>query len=712
MFATATPATKSKDAAYERKKLREAARQRTIAASGREIGDIPAPVNPARKAATAKNFKLFCETYFRDVFALEWSADHLEVIDAIETTILKGGLFALAMPRGSGKTSLCEVACVWAALFGHHRFILLIGADNDAASESLLTVRTYLETNDLLAEDFPEVCYPLAKLEGIQQRRLLYRGKPLKMKFTQHSVILPDIPASQAANVIFRVTGITGRIRGMKYTRPDKTAVRPSLCLIDDPQTDKSAESVAMCASRERIIAKAVQGLAGPGKQIAALMPCTVIRRDDMADRLLSRDRHPAWHGRRFKLVYNWPTRMDLWEQYVQIRHDCQRMDKSTAPATTFYKKHRAEMDAGAIVQWEARRLPDEISAIQNCINLRFENKENAEAAFLCEYQNEPPELDEGANKLPSLDEIQDHAGPYHRRAVPPEVSNVVASIDVQGDLLYWDVWGSTPNFSTYLLDYGTWPEQPTTHFTLKSAPNTLSAKYPTAHADGRLYNGLTDLIAYLSSLSLTSSPRPGTPGRGVGGEGPGATSHVLRIEKIGIDASFKTSLIHRFCRESPHSTNLIPTHGKGISVKQLPMRKYKVGPGERLGEFWMLTNGNAKARTTRHLVIDTNTVKTFIFERLATTIGDPGSMQFHAKHPTRHRMRAEHLLSEYRTHVSTDDRSIDEWTQRPGRPDNHYLDTTGIAMALLHFTGCRLEIAGATPKPKKPRRTREAEYL
>jgi len=66
--------------------------------------------------------------------------------------------------------------------------------------------------------------------------------------------------------------------------------VRPTLVVIDDPQTDESARSLSQCATRESILAGAILGLAGPGKKISGIMPCTVIRPGDMADNILSRE--------------------------------------------------------------------------------------------------------------------------------------------------------------------------------------------------------------------------------------------------------------------------------------------------------------------------------------------------------------------------------------------------------------------------------------
>ena len=62
-------------------------------------------VNPERKARAATDFRFFCEAYFPFTFHLAWSPDHLKVIAKIEQAVLHGGLFAMAMPRGSGKTS-------------------------------------------------------------------------------------------------------------------------------------------------------------------------------------------------------------------------------------------------------------------------------------------------------------------------------------------------------------------------------------------------------------------------------------------------------------------------------------------------------------------------------------------------------------------------------------------------------------------------------
>ena len=289
--------------AYRDRKAREA---RAISLSGRDIGDLPEVDDAARKDRARGDFRFFCEAYFPQTFHLQWSADHLKVIAKIEQAVLDGGLFAMAMPRGSGKTSICEIACLWAMLFGHRGFVALIGSDEEHAADMLDSIKAELENSDLLAADFPKVCHPIRSLEGITQRATgqLYQGKQTHIGWTAKEIVLPTIEGSAASGAIIRVAGITGRIRGMKFKRADGQSVRPSLVLIDDPQTDESARSPSQCANRERVLAGAVLGLAGPGEKIAGLMTVTVVRPDDLADRLLDREKHPQWQGERTKMVY------------------------------------------------------------------------------------------------------------------------------------------------------------------------------------------------------------------------------------------------------------------------------------------------------------------------------------------------------------------------------------------------------------------------
>ena len=177
-----------------------------LALAGRDIGELPAVVNPNRKARAASDFRFFCESYFPLVFHLAWSPDHLKVIAKIEEAVLRGGLFAMAMPRGSGKTTICECACIWAVLYGHREFVCLIGSDEGHAMEMLESIKMELEGNDLLLEDFPEVRLPIQRLDGIANRcnGQLYQGQRTHIGWTAREIVLPTMPGSVASGAIIR----------------------------------------------------------------------------------------------------------------------------------------------------------------------------------------------------------------------------------------------------------------------------------------------------------------------------------------------------------------------------------------------------------------------------------------------------------------------------------------------------------------------------
>jgi len=375
-------------AAYERHKAAARAHAARSYQEGRDIGPIPKPANPARRKRCARNFRKYCETYHADEFPMAWSPDHMRVIKQIERAVLHGGTFAVAMPRGSGKSTLAIVATEWSALYGHHQFVIFIGSSEDAAAEMLDAFKVSVEGNDMLAADFPEVCIPIRALEGIANRASgqTCEGERTHIGWKTKEVILPKIKRSKASSAVVRVAGLTGRIRGQRVTRPDGTTVRPSLVIIDDPQTDESAKSVTQSETRERILAGAVLGLAGPGRKISGIMPCTVISRGDMADRILDRVLHPEWNGERTRMVYEWPADTEAWNEYADRYRSSLREHGDIRDATEYYRANQKKMDRGAVVGWEDRFNHDEISAIQNAYNLWLRDAK----AFAAEYQNEP----------------------------------------------------------------------------------------------------------------------------------------------------------------------------------------------------------------------------------------------------------------------------------------------------------------------------------
>lgn len=661
---------------YQHHKTRAAARSRRQSLQGRDIAPLPPIADPQRRAKAGGSFRLFCETYFPEIFTLPWSADHLKVIGKIEQAVLRGGLFAVAMPRGSGKSSLCKAACLWAALYGYRDFVALIGSSEAHAQSMLHDLKIQLETNPLLAADFPEVCYPIAALEGIANRcrGQLFHGKRTHIEWTADKIVLPTIPGSPASGVIMTVAGITGHIRGMTHQRPDGKLARPSLVIIDDPQTDESARSPSQCAAREAIVAGAILGLAGPGKKISGIMPCTVIRPGDMADNILSRDKHPEWNGERTKLVYSFPTNEKLWQEYAELRAESFRRGGRGEEATEFYRHNREAMDEGAAVAWPERFNPDELSAIQHAMNLKLLD----EAAFWAEYQNEPLPTREDQPQDLSADQIASKVNRLPRGMIPVGTTALTAFIDVHQSLLYYCLTAWKPDSTGCVVDYGTWPAQPQPYFSMDQAINTLGMLYPGSGLEGAIYNGLTDLTDRL-----------------LGVEWRGESDGIFRVHKCLIDANWGqcTDLIYEFCRRSKYASVLLPSHGRFIGASSRPIYALPRRAGDQVGLNWKISS--SQTRFIRYAIYDTNFWKSWIYARLHTAVGNKGSLTLFGDTPATHRLFADHITAEYKVTVSAKDRVVDEWKQKLGRPDNHFFDAlVGCAVAA---SMCGIEWLGQT---------------
>ena len=674
-------------------------RSRTSAqsASGRDISPLPRVRSGTRKKSCRDSFRKFCDTYFKEVFNIPWSDDHLKVIDKIERAVLAGGLFALAMPRGSGKTTLCEISALWAILYGHRKFICMIGASEDAAAQMVDSIKAEIEVNELLAADFPEVCYPIEKLDGIVNRTSgqLYKGKRTHITWTAKEIVMPSIPKSTASGAIVKCAGITGRIRGMKFKRPDGKSVRPDFVICDDPQTDESARSPSQCVTRETILATAILGLAGPGQKMSGIMPCTIIRDNDMAMRMLDREKHPEWQGELTKMVYKWPDATNLWDEYAERRAEELRSDGDGSQATAFYADNREEMDKGAIVSWYDRFNEDELSAIQHAYNLRIRD----ESAFFSEYQNAPV-VDSEQSDILTTDEIAEKVNGLKRGEVPGDVDKLTCFIDIQQKVLFYTVVGFAPNFSGYVIDYGIYPDQKLRYFTLREVRTTLQQKKRGAGLEGAIFHGLETLTDKLHDTIYT---------RDDGAE--------LLLDLTLIDANWglTTDLVHQFCRNTKHRGKIMPAHGRYVGAASRPFNEYSRKKGERIGYNWRIPTVKGK-RVVRHLLFDSNFWKSFLHARFAQPFGDGGSLTLFKAKPSVHQMIADQCCAEYRIRTAGRGRTVDEWRLPPNKPDNHFLDCLAGSCVAASVLGVKLSGLRMTPTkrdsddvedPKKYKRKR-----
>lgn len=639
--------------------------KKDLARNAREVGDIPPPLDIARRRSAEHCLKTFCETYCSETFTLGWSPDHLDAIRLMQTAILEGGQFALAMPRGSGKTSLCEAAATWAALYGHRKFIVIVGSEASLAQTIVDNMKCAIETSDRITEDFPEVCLPIQALEGISQRAKgqICGGERTHVEWSADKVKLPTIEGSQSSGVIIIAKGLTGAIRGLKERTADGDQLRPDLVLLDDPQTDQSARTPSQVDKRKRLITQAILGLAGPGKKIAALMPCTVIQEGDMADQMLDRNTHPEWHGRRTAMLLSMPSdsAMKLWEKYEEIKKVSLREERGISDATEFYRQNRIAMDDGAKASWDERYNHDEISAIQHAMNLYLTDK----GSFYSEYQNAPIK-DDDAGTL-RAEHICTRINGHARRLVPAWGQQVTAYIDVQMNCMYYLVTAWGEGMQGAVIDYGSYPEQPAPYWTYKSIKRKLKDEAGTDDLLGYLYYGLDQTVKSVIGRTYETD-----------------NGHELPVARCLIDASWgdSTDTVYQYARQSEFRHIITPAHGRGITASSRDLNDQSPKPGDKSGHYWRIP-ASGRTRAVRHVLYDTNYWKTWTQSALMAKMGMQGSISLWGRSERDHELFADHCASEYCIKTFGRSREVYEWNPRPDGRDNHWWDClVGSAVA------------------------------
>lgn len=651
-------------------------------AAGRDIGPIPAPANKRRRARCRRDLLAFARTYFPARFPLAFSDDHLRVIQLLQVAILTGGQFAVAMPRGSGKTTICEVAVLWALLFGHRRFVFVVAADSAAALSICASLRAELESNEALLADFPDACFPIAVLKGIARRAegQTSEGERTCLIWTKDEVRLPK--SATGGGSVIRAAGITGRIRGAKATMADGAQARPDLVLVDDPQTDESARSPSQVAARLKTMTSTILGLAGPGQRIACLTTVTVIERGDLADQILDRQAHPEWQGFKAQLMRSMPTAVHLWDAYAEILREDMRLERGGERATSFYREHREAMDAGADPAWPQRVGPGELSATQHAMNLRIVR---GEPAFLAEYQNAP------ADPLASCaDLVQITAAAvlrkinhHDRGVVPVEDTILTAGIDVQGAALYWSLVAWSPGFAGDLIAYGTYPDQGRPYFRLSEIEKTIAKAHPGGTQEAAIYAALEALVGKLC-----------------GAEWMRDDGTTARVEQVLIDAGWfkSTDAIYQFARRSTFGSLVLPYFGRAVAAGATPLDEWRKKPGDRSGPAWRIPKPGP--RQARHVLADPNVWKSFLADRLLAGAGGAGSLGIYGSSPAEHRMLADQLAAEVRTRVSANGRTADEWRAKPNQ-DNHLLDTLVMSAVGASIRGAKLDPRALVAPPR-----------
>lgn len=253
-----------------------------------------------------KDFGFFCQYYLSDYFFNE-SAEYQKIlydvannqsltkqtIESLKSFVsekyhnllkptekLAGAMFI--EPREHGKTVRWSFAYVlWCVLTGRKKYILLIGASDTAAKENLGNIKTELEENERILEDFGSMAGDVWK----DNRLELVNGSCIQSK------------------------GAGMSMRGTRFRQ-----YRPDMIVLDDVLKDDAADSAAQRNKIHRWLKRVVFNL---GKTAFLIWVNTIFHGDDPISRLcseLAEGTLKRWIAVRLSCIK--PDGSPLWPEY------------------------------------------------------------------------------------------------------------------------------------------------------------------------------------------------------------------------------------------------------------------------------------------------------------------------------------------------------------------------------------------------------------
>lgn len=663
----------STEQAARRNRELSARRSREQNESVKEIGPLPEVEDPKRKERCRESLLQFMLTYGGSpeaeecfIFTNPFCDEQVYMIETLEQILKFGGEMPLCIFRGGCKTTICEWGITWAMLYGWQKFGVVAAASLTMARNIIRNIKVLLEHDPLLAADFPEACFPILALERTVQRARaqVLDGEPTEILYGTDIIRLPRIEGADSSQAIVQGVGADSSFRGLRVGKQ-----RPTVVLIDDPQTNRSARSLTQTEARWNNIASSMKGLAGPGVALAMAATVTVIRKGDLAEKILER-----WAGKRFGILRSMPKNMKAWDEYAdemdRNRIEISDVKKRIELNNLYYLEHRAELDEGAEAAWESNFAENEVSAIQHAMNLYYFDQE----AFWSEYMNLPVDEENDAENLTEDDLERKIRKELKKGTAPEETVCITCGIDIQKDCLFWMAAAWSEGFSGHVLDYGRYPKG---RLKMENVCPGKSLEEQVSVCLRNLAQELKDRLYF----------RDGS-------------REELCAAKVIVDANWGavTNDVKKVCRQ--FRGWLEPTFGwgKGPDSRFFGAKKT---PGEERGPEWrkpLMKRGEI----VRAYTYNTNWWKSFVRLRIKTGIEGKGSLSFYGGADHTHQKLWKHLLGESSSKLAGQYGTIDKWVLKPGEP-NHWWDC--LVMAAVAASAMKIQppdFQEKTPKPQK----------
>lgn len=599
--------------------------------------------------------------YWPEMYAKPFSAAHLAIVAEAQHAVKHGGLYAVAMGRGRGKTATLRGVALWAVVCGLCRFPIFV-AKTDEQAGALLDGVTRMITSERFAADYPEIATPFTAT-SCDPHRMRFAADARTgerfgamcragfLKFPSTHASLPDgrkVPAP-CSDAVIAARGITSHdLRGTHYVLDGGTILRPDLALVDDPETKESAKSSVQTTDRWEILHQDVRGMSGVGKSLPILVGCTISRRGCLADRLTDRDRSPEWRSAKYPMLYDLPTADELWQQYNQIRLQGIEAKDGGKAANAFYRANRRQLDAGARVLWKHDIGPGCLSAVQSAMDLYLADR----FAFACEYQQEPMDT---LSRLYVLtpDGVAGVVNEYTRAEVPEPAAYVAAGIDINQDALSWAVVAVRNDLCAWILDYGIYPGgqallwHPDAHYTVQEA----------------IFRGLGEIVPILA------------------GRWPD-------LHRIAVDANYETEAVYAGLAKIGKAVkpDLIAARGVGSKNYYIPSARSGL---TKVGEQCHILKGKAKGgQLRRSLWFDSHQWHKRLQCGFLLPPSAAGAVSLFGG--GEHRIFGEHIVADVLTQIAIreDGREVLTWTKADDSARNDLADAAKMALVAAAVEG------------------------
>lgn len=307
----------------------------------------------ARKARAEKDLDFFNRTYFPHYFSKPSSGLHKYFAERYPAMIEKaittgeGDREADAAPRGNAKSTWTTFGLItWSAAFRKRRYALIVSETRPQAESFLSFIKLELESNERLAQDFPE----LAGEGSVWRSDWIITRNGVKI----------------------HAAGSGQKLRGFRHG-----SRRPDLVVGDDLENDESVESPEQRKKLERWFFKALMKIGA--RDTVYIIVGTILHSESLLQQLLDK---PGWKGKKFKSVIQWASNKRLWDAWEKIYVDvAEGKGQAEAKADAFFAQHQAAMLEGTLVLW-----PEE----EDYYYLMKMRAADGAAYFDSEKQNEP----------------------------------------------------------------------------------------------------------------------------------------------------------------------------------------------------------------------------------------------------------------------------------------------------------------------------------